>query len=82
MRNKQEHTESQAIPTGNRSRRTRKSPRNSQAQPPKAEIKKKLWYCKQCGYVVYREDPPYVCPICKAKREMFAEIETKIEFKG
>ncbi len=48
----------------------------------KTEVKKKLWYCKQCGYVVYREDPPYVCPICKAKREMFAEIETKVEFKG
>ncbi len=46
------------------------------------EIKPKLWYCKQCGYVVYREDPPYVCPICKAKREMFAEIKTKIEFSG
>ena len=51
-------------------------------QPLKAEIKKKLWYCKQCGYVVYREDPPYVCPICKAKREMFSEVEAKIEFKG
>jgi rubredoxin len=51
-------------------------------QPQKAEVKKKLWYCRQCGYVVYREDPPYVCPICKAKREMFAEIETKLEFKG
>jgi ferredoxin-thioredoxin reductase catalytic subunit len=51
-------------------------------QPQKIEVKKKLWYCKQCGYVVYREDPPYVCPICKAKREMFAEIETKVEFKG
>ena len=53
------------------------------AQAPKqTEVKKKLWYCKQCGYVVYREDPPYVCPICKAKREMFAEIETKVEFNG
>ncbi len=51
-----------------------------QAKPP--EVKKKLWYCKQCGYVVYREDPPYVCPICKAKREMFAEIDAKVEFKG
>ena len=53
------------------------------SQPPSApEVKKKLWYCKQCGYVVYREDPPYVCPICKAKREFFAEIETAVEFKG
>jgi ferredoxin-thioredoxin reductase catalytic chain len=39
------------------------------------EIKLKLWYCKQCGYVVFREDPPYICPICKAKREMFEEIK-------
>lgn len=58
------------------------APPTAQAQPQKAEIKKKLWYCKQCGYVVFREDPPYICPICKAKREMFAEIETKVEFKG
>jgi ferredoxin-thioredoxin reductase catalytic subunit len=34
----------------------------------------KLWYCKQCGYVCYREEPPYICPICKAKKEMFAEL--------
>jgi ferredoxin-thioredoxin reductase catalytic chain len=37
-------------------------------------ITRKMWYCKQCGYVCFREDPPYICPICKAKREMFAEI--------
>lgn len=40
-----------------------------------AAVRKKLWYCRQCGYVVFREDPPYVCPICKAKREMFVELE-------
>lgn len=45
-------------------------------------VKKKLWYCKQCGYVVFREDPPYVCPICKAKREMFAEIESSVQLNG
>jgi ferredoxin-thioredoxin reductase catalytic subunit len=45
-------------------------------------IKLKLWYCKQCGYVVFREDPPYVCPICKAKREMFAEIKIPIDMPG
>jgi ferredoxin-thioredoxin reductase catalytic subunit len=52
--------------------------------PPasKQEFKKKLWYCKQCGYVVYREDPPYICPICKAKREIFAEIDAKELFNG
>jgi rubrerythrin len=39
-------------------------------------VTKKLWYCRQCGYVCYREDPPYICPICKAKREMFTEVQT------
>lgn len=48
--------------------------------PPKT--KPKLWYCKQCGYVVFRDDPPYICPICKAKKEMFAEIKTRIDFIG
>ena len=50
------------------------------AEPP--VIKRKLWYCKQCGYVVFREDPPYVCPICKAKREMFAELFVSIDERG
>jgi len=43
-----------------------------------AKIKPRLWYCKQCGYVVFREEPPYVCPICKAKREFFAELRIEI----
>ena len=33
-----------------------------------------LFYCKQCGYVVYREDSPYMCPICRAKKEMFGTL--------
>ena len=58
------------------------------ATPAKEEVKEvlgtkpKLWYCKQCGYVLFRDEPPYVCPICKAKREMFAEIKTRIDFLG
>jgi ferredoxin-thioredoxin reductase catalytic subunit len=41
-----------------------------------AETGRRLMYCKQCGYVVFREEPPYVCPICRAKREMFSEVDT------
>ena len=61
---------------------TEKRPRTVAEEKAKvnSKIKPKLWYCKQCGYVVFREDPPYTCPICKARREMFAEIETRIEF--
>ncbi len=50
--------------------------------PKQPEIKLKLWYCKQCGYVTFREDPPYICPICKAKREMFAELPADTYAKG
>jgi ferredoxin-thioredoxin reductase catalytic subunit len=45
-------------------------------------IRLKMWYCRQCGYVVFREDPPYVCPICKARREMFAEIRIYADTHG
>jgi ferredoxin-thioredoxin reductase catalytic subunit len=50
-------------------------------QPEKkpTQIQMKIWYCKQCGYVCFREEPPYICPICKAKREMFSELVVKAE---
>ena len=54
----------------------------AEAKEAPAEAGKKLWYCKQCGYVVYRNEPPYVCPICKAKKELFAEIKTRVDFSG
>ena len=30
-----------------------------------------VWRCRVCGYLCAREQPPGVCPICKAKRERF-----------
>jgi len=47
-----------------------------------SRIRLKMWYCKQCGYVCFREEPPYICPICKAKREMFAEITIYTDIHG
>jgi ferredoxin-thioredoxin reductase catalytic chain len=46
----------------------------AQASKESSTIQQKMWYCKQCGYVCFREEPPYVCPVCKAKRELFAEL--------
>jgi len=57
-----------------------KTPEGVAVAPSK--IKQKLWYCKQCGYVTYREEPPYICPICKAKKELFAELKTTVEYSG
>ncbi len=30
-----------------------------------------VWRCKVCGYLCARNDPPEVCPICKANKERF-----------
>lgn len=46
----------------------------------KIENKLDLWFCKQCGYVAFREEAPLICPICKAKKEMFAKIKTKVSY--
>lgn len=54
-------------------------PTNGETKP--SGNKPSLWYCKQCGYVVFRDEPPYICPICKAKKEMFKEIRMGIDFK-
>ncbi|MDD5038408.1 MAG: ferredoxin-thioredoxin reductase catalytic domain-containing protein [Dehalococcoidales bacterium] len=54
-------------------------------RPPPAERRKEMqkksgsisglslpvWRCKVCGYLCAREQPPDVCPICKARKERF-----------
>jgi len=30
-----------------------------------------VWRCKVCGYLCAREQPPEICPICKAKKDRF-----------
>lgn len=30
-----------------------------------------VWRCKVCGYLCGRQEPPGVCPICKAKKDRF-----------
>lgn len=36
---------------------------------------KPIWRCKVCGYLCGRDEPPEVCPICKAKRERFERFK-------
>ena len=47
-----------------------------------SKVRMKMWYCRQCGYVCFREEPPYICPICRAKREMFAEMTMRTDIRG
>ncbi len=34
-----------------------------------------VWRCRVCGYLCAREQPPNICPICKAKKERFEAFE-------
>jgi ferredoxin-thioredoxin reductase catalytic subunit len=40
---------------------------------PKAisQLSLPVWRCKVCGYLCARDEPPEICPICKAKKERF-----------
>lgn len=37
-------------------------------------LKKPVWRCRVCGYLCAKDDPPGVCPICKAKKDRFEKF--------
>lgn len=37
----------------------------------KTELSYPVYRCKVCGYLCARNNPPGICPICKAKRDRF-----------
>lgn len=47
----------------------RKEARKAGTRP--AGLSLPVWRCKVCGYLCAREQPPEVCPICKAKKDRF-----------
>lgn len=39
-----------------------------------SSLSKPVWRCRVCGYLCGRDEPPGVCPICKAKKERFEKF--------
>jgi ferredoxin-thioredoxin reductase catalytic subunit len=39
-----------------------------------SKLSKPIWRCKVCGYLCGRDEPPGICPICKAKKERFEKF--------
>jgi ferredoxin-thioredoxin reductase catalytic subunit len=39
--------------------------------PAQLEEGMPVWRCRVCGYLCARDQPPAVCPICKAKKDRF-----------
>ena len=33
-----------------------------------------VWRCTVCGYLCARDQPPEICPVCKAKKERFEQF--------
>ena len=56
-------------------RRPSKQEANKMVKKPiksrKYSLSKQVWRCKVCGYLCGRDEPPEVCPICKAKKDRF-----------
>ncbi|NPU83576.1 MAG: ferredoxin:glutaredoxin reductase [Syntrophaceae bacterium] len=44
------------------------------AAAPAGVLAHPVWRCRVCGYLCAREEPPGVCPICKAKKERFEKF--------
>ncbi len=40
-------------------------------QPSSTNLPYPVWRCRVCGYLAARDEPPQVCPICKAAKERF-----------
>ncbi len=36
-----------------------------------------VYRCTVCGYLCARDEPPDLCPICRAKKERFEEFEIR-----
>lgn len=73
---------SQEVLTGKRQAGSipeRRPPREKRSQILEAErrssaapsLSRPVWRCRVCGYLCGRDEPPGVCPICKAKKERF-----------
>jgi ferredoxin-thioredoxin reductase catalytic subunit len=54
-------------------RRPTKEEREKMKEEKVGEMKSKIpvWHCKVCGYLCARDQPPEICPICKATKERF-----------
>ena len=61
----------QSIPERRPPTEKRKKPEQKPAVSSISNLPLPVWRCKVCGYLCAREEPPGVCPVCKAKKDRF-----------
>jgi ferredoxin-thioredoxin reductase catalytic chain len=42
--------------------------------PGLGSLRYPVWRCRVCGYLCARNEPPLVCPVCKAKKDRFEQF--------
>jgi ferredoxin-thioredoxin reductase catalytic subunit len=60
-----------SIPERRPPREKRMPIKNASPGKLRASLSKPVWRCRVCGYLCGRDQPPELCPICKAKQERF-----------
>ena len=60
-----------SIPERRPSLEDRKKAKSKSTSLDISSLSQPVWRCKVCGYLCAKEEPPEVCPICKAKKERF-----------
>ena len=40
------------------------------------------WYCTVCGYVYEGPEAPEACPVCKAPKEKFKQMDEEASFRN
>jgi ferredoxin-thioredoxin reductase catalytic subunit len=63
----------QSIPERRPPPEERKAPARK-SRGSSSDLSYPVWRCKVCGYLCARDEPPGVCPICKAKRDRFEKF--------
>lgn len=52
-------------------RKERAQFREKKAGKQQSELSHPVWRCRVCGYLAARDEPPGVCPVCKATKDRF-----------
>lgn len=63
--------EAEPIPERRPSKEERDNLKKKTGEVKITSLSKPIWRCKICGYLCARDEPPEVCPICKAKKDRF-----------
>lgn len=63
--------EPEPIPERRQPREERSQFKSQAAEGVMSSLSKPVWRCRVCGYLCARDEPPEVCPICKARKDRF-----------